>query len=98
MLDHVSALQCSRTSENELERCVFLPNHYPDTPTENKCICPDVLMLEAGTKFSFVSSSNEYPFLVQLSACLFPNLTHCEKRLRFEVNDLLIPGVGGEGG
>lgn len=96
MLDHMFALYCSRTSENELEWCVFLPNHCPDTLAENKRICPIVFMLEAGTKFSLVSSSNEYPFLIQLYACVLPKLTHCEKRLQFEVNDLLMPGIGGK--
>lgn len=95
MLGHVFELYCSSRSENQLEWYVFLPTHCPDTLIEKKHICPIVLMLEAGAKFSLVSSSNEHPFLIQLYACVFPKPT-CEKRLKFEVNDLLIPGIGGK--
>jgi len=53
-------------------------------------------MLEAGAKFPLVSSPYEYPFLIQLYACVFLKLAHCEKRLKFEANDLLIPSIGGK--
>lgn len=77
---------CSRTSENELGQYVFLPNHCPDPLTKNKLICPVILVLEAGIKFSPVPSCNEYPFLKNRMQVFFPKWMHCEKRLKVEVN------------
>lgn len=46
-------------------------------------------------KVSIVSASNEYPFLIPLYLlqhfCDFPTLNHCEKRQKFELNDLVDP-------
>lgn len=97
MLDDVVFLFCcSRTSENELGQYVFQPNHCPDPLTENKWICPIILVLEAGIEFSHVPLSNEYPFLKNFMQVFFPKQTHCEKRLKVEVNDLLILCMGGK--